>query len=387
MLGLSGGGKQVKWGEIRKNNQWYLDGRFLLDGRTLFNPDRLSDDHVRDYWIHWHNLAESGHRLTFKKVGNYKPGNDDLDGSDEGQKDGGGGTGKRKAEDGTPRHCRSDKEKIEFLHSLLPSHQDWYHSVITTVDAMEVCVHPLWDVCVLTLGSNFQGGEDTAINFPARCFSWKWDSFYSDPSLHTADREKLDDLSGWIGGNPHLMSNGNPASRAILLQICLGVGLLLKDANLIHYTEDDGHNEETPVHILQSDWGIHEVDMFGDYLRKVKADISEPLASVRYGIIDRLIRIRSDCGFSSKKKRKPSTGDPAPAQRKAKKVAAKPHLPTEDTDEASGSKAVRPKPKSKKVTPNTQPDPPSENEESDNGKGLGNAAGYVLPSPASLHTL
>ena len=152
----------------------------------------------------------------------------------------------------------------------------------------------LRDPCALTLGSNFQGGEDTAIEFPADCFSWKWDSIHSDPSLHTADRKEFDALNGWIGGNPHLTSHGSPVNRATLLRICLGVGLLLKDANLIHYTEDEGHDEETPVHITQSDWGIGEVDMFSDYLRKVKADVSEPSTSVRYGIIDRWIWIRSD---------------------------------------------------------------------------------------------
>ena len=58
----------------------------------------------------------------------------------------------------------------------------------------------------------------------------------------------------------------------------------------------------------------------------------------------------------------------------------KPLLPTGGTDEASGSKAPRPKPKPKKVTPITQPDPPSENDISDKGEGSSNAAGYVLHS-------
>ena len=379
MLGLSGGGKQVKWGEILKDNQWYLDGRFLLDGRTLFNPDRLSDADVREYWTHWHTLAKSGHHLTFRRVGNYKP--SDGDDLEEAQKAEGGGTGKQRAKDGTPKHCKSGEEKITFLHSLFQPHEAWYHSLITTVASTEVCAHPLWDPCVLTLGSNFQGSEDTTIDFPAGCFSWKWDSLHSDPSLHMADRKKLDALSGWIGGNPHLTSHGNPASRATLLRICLGVGLLLKDANLIHYTEDEGHDEETPVHITQSGWGIREVDMFTEYLQKVKADISGPIPSVRYGIIDRQIWIRPDGALSRQNKRKPSVGDPAPAQRKAKKVMAKPPLPTGGANEASGSKAPRPKPKPKKVISNPQPDPPSENDESDNGEGSSNTAGYVLHSP------
>ena len=141
MLGLKGGSKQVKWGDIRKDNQWYLDEHFLLDGRILFNPDRLSEEDVRDYWSHWCALAKSGKHLTFKRVGSY-PDNRGHNDSEEAQKSE-GGAGKQKAKDGTPIHCKSEKEKITFLHSLFPSHEAWYHSVINTVALLEVCAHPL----------------------------------------------------------------------------------------------------------------------------------------------------------------------------------------------------------------------------------------------------
>jgi hypothetical protein len=38
----------------------------------------------------------------------------------------------------TPQHCKSDKEKIAFLHSLLPQHELQYHSVVSAVVSMEV---------------------------------------------------------------------------------------------------------------------------------------------------------------------------------------------------------------------------------------------------------
>jgi hypothetical protein len=38
----------------------------------------------------------------------------------------------------TPQRCKSDKEKIAFLHSLLPQHELQYHSVISAVASMEV---------------------------------------------------------------------------------------------------------------------------------------------------------------------------------------------------------------------------------------------------------
>ena len=83
----------------------------------------------------------------------------------------------------------------------------------------------------------------------------------------------------------------------------------------------------------------------------------------------------SDNTFSRQKKRKASIGDPAPAQQKAKKSAAKPQLPEGDKGETSISQWAKPK---KKVTSKIQPDIHSESEESDKGEGPSNAAQYVL---------
>lgn len=125
---------------------------------------------------------------------------------------------------------------------------------------------------------NFQNNEDTNIEntdieFPAQCFSWKWNSCYSDKSLHTKESTQLEALSDWLDQNPHLTNSGKPVNRAALLKICLGLGFLLKDATAIQFTEDGGHEEETPTYIVESVWGTDELDSFTKYIKKVKADL------------------------------------------------------------------------------------------------------------------
>jgi hypothetical protein len=115
--------------------------------------------------------------------------------------------------------------------------------------------------------------EDTEIEFPAQCFSWKWNSRHSDGGLHTPDRSNLEALSGWIGQNPHLTNSGKPVSKAELLRIVLGLGILLSDANLIQFTEEGGYPEETPTYIVESVWETDELDLFVKYVKKVGADL------------------------------------------------------------------------------------------------------------------
>lgn len=78
-----------------------------------------------------------------------------------------------------------------------------------------------------------------------------------------------------------MTSSGHPVSRTQLLQICLGLGLLLKDANLIQYTEEGDHAKETPKFIINSDWGTTELDGFGKYIKKVQGDISKSPTAAR----------------------------------------------------------------------------------------------------------
>ena len=66
LLELKGGGKKMKWGEIIKDNAWYIDECFLLPNRVLSNPDRFRGDEVRAFWTHWYKLAESGQHFTLR---------------------------------------------------------------------------------------------------------------------------------------------------------------------------------------------------------------------------------------------------------------------------------------------------------------------------------
>ena len=77
------------------------------------------------------------------------------------------------------------------------------------------------------------------------------------------------------------MVSGKLVSRAILFRICLGLGLLLKDANLIQFTEEGGYSDETPGYIVQSTWGTDKVDYFSAYILKVKTNLSRPSTRTR----------------------------------------------------------------------------------------------------------
>ena len=269
----------MKWGEIIKDNAWYIDECFLLPNRVLSNPDRFHGDEVRAFWTHWYKLAESGQHFTFKRVGNYQPNEGDLDEEKgvEYDKEGGSASDEQLGADMTPSSCKLDKEKISFLRSLLPQQEHKYHSIITTLASMEVCTYVSYGA---SSNMEHQDGEDTDIRFPVGCFSWKWKSLHSDSTLHTPDRTRLEALFDWLNQNPHMVS-GKLVSRAILFRICLGLGLLLKDANLIQFTEEGGYSDETPGYIVQSTWGTDEVDYFSAYILKVKTNLSRPSTRTR----------------------------------------------------------------------------------------------------------
>ena len=57
------------WKDIQEVNGWYISETFLIHGRTLSNPTRLSEKNLRAYWKHWYDLAQSGKPFTFKRVG------------------------------------------------------------------------------------------------------------------------------------------------------------------------------------------------------------------------------------------------------------------------------------------------------------------------------
>lgn len=135
MLELKKGGKRVKWKEISNRNSWYIDESFLLDGRILCNPTRLSEGDLRAYWEHWYHLEDSGTGFTFKRVGSYNPDQDEKSEGPQTRDD----EEEQPGEADTPRHCKSDKEKIQFLRALLGQFEKPYHSLISAIAAMEVC--------------------------------------------------------------------------------------------------------------------------------------------------------------------------------------------------------------------------------------------------------
>ena len=137
---LKQGGKRVKWKEIIRNNGWYINESFLLKGRTFGNPTRLPEKDLRAYWQHWYDLAKLGQHFTFERTGSC-PIEDESSGRVEEEIAGSGGQQSDKAS--TPKHCKSDEDRISFLHSLLPQFEPNFHDVINAVALVEVCCHLL----------------------------------------------------------------------------------------------------------------------------------------------------------------------------------------------------------------------------------------------------
>lgn len=76
-----------------------------------------------------------------------------------------------------------------------------------------------------------------------------------------------------------MTSSGSLISRAGLLQICLGLGFLLKDVNIVQLTEEGDHKKETPGHIVGSSWGSDELDVFSKYITRANDKVNKALTS------------------------------------------------------------------------------------------------------------
>lgn len=126
------------------DNEWYIDEKFLLKTRKFYNPTRLSENSLRAYWTLWYDLENSDQPLTFKQVG-LKPNQLESDGRSseaegKGEEQEISDNGEKQADEGEiPKSCKSEKEKLLFLRSLLPQHQRDFHSIINAVAPMEVC--------------------------------------------------------------------------------------------------------------------------------------------------------------------------------------------------------------------------------------------------------
>ena len=102
---------------------------------------------------------------------------------------------------------------------------------------------------------------------------WSWNSPFSDKALHIKGKDsKIKALMKWLKQDAHLDASGGLVSRAPLLEICLGMGIIWGDAHLIQFIEGD-HTEETPDYIVSSTWGIEEYNIFGDYIERLYKEL------------------------------------------------------------------------------------------------------------------
>ena len=70
-------------------------------------------------------------------------------------------------------------------------------------------------------------------------------------------------------------------SRAALLEICLGIGILAGDAEIIQFYEG-GYPEGTPDYICSSSWDVGDYDKFQEYTGRLNKDILGSLEPPRY---------------------------------------------------------------------------------------------------------
>lgn len=98
---------------------------------------------------------------------------------------------------------------------------------------------------------------------------WNWHKVHGDRVLHESD-EELKALRQWFASDPHLDESEELVNQASLLGICLGVGILLKDARCALFTKEDEYPEGTPVFITDSIWTVPVYDMLGAYIRKLQ---------------------------------------------------------------------------------------------------------------------
>ena len=116
----------------------------------------------------------------------------------------------------------------------------------------------------------------------AECFFWNWDSCFSDEALHTQKKgKKISAFFRWLKKDPHFDGSGDLVNRAALLEICLGMGIIWKDAHLIQFIEGE-HTKETPQHIISSPWTVNEYNTVGDYIERLHKDLLHEIEAPRY---------------------------------------------------------------------------------------------------------
>jgi hypothetical protein len=123
------------------------------------------------------------------------------------------------------------------------------------------------------------------LDYPANCFSWDWNSIYSDKALHERGKgSKSRVLFEWLENSPHLGRSGELMNRSTLERICLGVGIILGDAHFIQFAED-GEFGPAPDYIAASPWTSTEYSKIDDYISQLQEDLANPVESSRYVIL------------------------------------------------------------------------------------------------------
>lgn len=181
-----------------------------------------------------------------------------------------------------PAQCHSDEDKIGFLRSTSYPDYDTYQAVVDILAQMRVSFHFTSVIYIWLITKCIKVSDDsTTVNYPGKCFSWDWGNLYADRAFHTEKGKKK--LSRWLATDPHLLESGDLASRAALMQVWLGVGILLEDVHLILSKED--HNpDELPDYIMASPLSSSECEMLQAYVNRVYGDIVKSVELSRYVI-------------------------------------------------------------------------------------------------------
>jgi hypothetical protein len=163
-------------------------------------------------------------------------------------------------------HSASDvsddvQSQCDFLSGL--SDEKEYQELLECIDAFSVSSPTIFvilslrpniqDVSVSSSTSTFRSGPDW--------LSWSYPAIHLPPSFHVSTGE-FESFVKWLRSCPHRTSGWEPRGQAVMISMCLGVGLVLRDLAKIQFglgeeENTDGDSDLSVQHLKSSKltWG------------------------------------------------------------------------------------------------------------------------------------
>jgi hypothetical protein len=153
------------------------------------------------------------------------------------------------------------QSKCDFLTGL--SGENEYQELLECIDAFSVSSPPY--LFCLSLRSNIQGVSVSSSPNPSRSgpdwLSLSYSAIHLPQSFHASTGE-FESFVKWLRSSPHRTSGWEPHGQAVMILMCLGVGLVLRDLAKIQFgfgeeEDNDGDSDMSVQHLKTSKltWG------------------------------------------------------------------------------------------------------------------------------------